>query len=232
MHAVFSYSATGGAPMPPLRADAETVATLSTAIKEAMNRLPFARPTLARRIRFHHTDQHGFGLIDLMMALTILLLLLGVAVPGYFNAVSRVHAIDARSAMTVSLFAAMRESLVHNRQVVLCPGTGMGCDGGQDWSRGWIAFLDRNGDRERGADEPVLQHQPALKDDVRLLSSIGRPRIVHQPNGSNAGSNVSFTLCDRRGPEDAVQLILANSGRLRVARAASGAALRCAAALK
>ena len=66
---------------------------------------------------------------------------------------------------------------------------------------------------------------------VRLHGTVGRPRIVYQPNGGNAGANITFTLCNRRGSRDALALILSNSGRLRSKRAALPAAAACAAGL-
>jgi type IV fimbrial biogenesis protein FimT len=52
---------------------------------------------------------------------------------------------------------------------------------------------------------------------VHLRSTEGRTRIVFQGNGGSGGSNVSFTLCDGRGPARAQGLVLANFGRLREA---------------
>ena len=66
---------------------------------------------------------------------------------------------------------------------------------------------------------------------MRLQGNIGRPRIVYQPNGGNAGANITFTLCDRRGPKDALALILSNGGRLRSDRPAPAAAAICATGL-
>jgi type IV fimbrial biogenesis protein FimT len=54
-----------------------------------------------------------------------------------------------------------------------------------------------------------------------LHSTIGRTRIVFQGNGGNAGSNVTFTLCDGRGVTHARALILNNLGRLREASASA-----------
>jgi type IV fimbrial biogenesis protein FimT len=47
--------------------------------------------------------------------------------------------------------------------------------------------------------------------------------------GGNAGSNATFTLCDRRGARGAVALVLSNGGRLRAGTPSAAAAQRCAA---
>jgi len=189
-----------------------------------------ARPavTLAR---LRATRCRGLTVLELVIAMTIAVLLFGMAVPAYRDAVARAHATDARAALSATLFAAMSEASVLGREIVVCAAENGQCSGGEDWSRGWIAFIDADGDRARSGGERLLREQPRLNAAVRLLGSSGRSRLVFQPFGGNAGSNTSFTLCDRRGPNYAVQLILANSGRLRTAPAPATPALRCIAGL-
>lgn len=173
----------------------------------------------------------GFTLLELLIVLVVLGLLLGVAVPAWGRIVARVHAGTAREAITATLFDAQRNATVLGREVVICPASDGACDGGSDWSRGWIAFVDANGNRLQDGTEPVFDRNPALPRDVRLTGSAGRPRLVFQPYGGNAGSNITFTLCDRRGPDDALALILSNGGRLRADRPTPAAAAACAAGL-
>ena len=65
---------------------------------------------------------------------------------------------------------------------------------------------------------------------MHLRSTAGRTRLVFQPNGGNAGSNVTFTLCDGRGAATATTLVLANDGRLRAGTPTPDAAQRLRAA--
>ena len=56
-------------------------------------------------------------------------------------------------------------------EVVLCPGDADGCRNSIDWSRGWIAYADIDGDRQRGANP--------MRDRVRELGgtlSVDSPR--------------------------------------------------------
>lgn len=174
----------------------------------------------------------GITLLEVTIAMTVMVLIFGIAVPNVLNAVSRTRATAARAELSLSLFESQRLATERMQEVVLCPSTGGQCIGGTDWSRGWILFIDANGDRMRGMEEPVVHHARALPRDVHLIGSAGRPRIVYQPRGASAGSNATFTLCDRRGPRQAQDLILSNGGRLRVAAASPGTALRCDAGLR
>ena len=108
---------------------------------------------------------------------------------------------------------------------MLCPSAdGQACAEGPDWSRGWIVFMDRNADRERHPAETLLLAEGPLPGKVRLRSTAGRTRIVFQGNGGNAGSNVTFTLCDGRGEAHAETVVLNNRGRLRYGTPTAAAA--------
>lgn len=161
--------------------------------------------------------RQGFTLIELLIALSIVAIVLGTALPGYRHGMDAVHASTARTTLFTAILTASRQSFVNGSRTVMCPSSdGSSClPKSADWSLGWIVFQDRNGDRERSGDESVLQQQSALARGVHLHSTAGRTRIVFQGNGGNAGSNVTFTLCDGRGPAKAQSLVLNNQGRLR-----------------
>ena len=175
---------------------------------------------------------HGFTLIEAIVCLAVASLLFGVAIPVCSSALARADASAARAALLSSLTEAIHHSALTGTEVVLCPGSRSGCRNSFDWSGGWIAYADIDGNRRRGAHETLLRTQRPLSDRVRLLTSTGRRRLVFQPTGGNAGSNATFTLCDERGLEAAVTLVLSNGGRLRAAKASRGRARQCRAAMR
>ena len=172
----------------------------------------------------------GFTLLESLACIAIAGILLCVAGPACADFVQRSHAAAARAALLASLMQAVRHSALTGSEVVLCPGAEAGCAGGSDWSGGWIAYADLDGDRVRDPGETLVHAEPALAAGVHLVTSAGRRRLVFQPTGGNTGSNATFTLCDRRGAASAVTLVLSNTGRLRAGRPTAAAAQRCAAA--
>ncbi|MCB1560096.1 MAG: GspH/FimT family pseudopilin [Xanthomonadales bacterium] len=155
------------------------------------------------------------SLIELLAGIAVVAVLLGIAIPGYRGSVDATNATTTRASILNSVQRAITQATLTNTRTVLCPsGNGNGCDGGADWSQGWIGFIDRNGNREHDAGDFLLDRVQALPEGVRMTTSVGRTRLVFQPSGGNGGSNVRFTICDRRGPSKAQSLVLNNKGRL------------------
>ncbi|MFA6984849.1 MAG: GspH/FimT family pseudopilin [Arenimonas sp.] len=160
--------------------------------------------------------QRGVTLIELMMVVAVLALLFGAAVPAVSGGLEAARAGQARASLLASLTAASGRAAITGTRGVLCPSSdGASCLDSPDWSGGWLVFLDNNGSRDLEGGERVVRVQPPLAGKVHLRSTVGRTRIVFQGNGGNAGSNVTFTLCDGRGPSRARALIMSNIGRLR-----------------
>ena len=83
--------------------------------------------------------------------------------------------------------------------------------------RAWLVFVDRDGDREHAADEPVLQVTgPA--NAVRLVTSRMRRRLIFYPTGLSPGSNGTYTVCSLQRAAAPLAVIVSNTGRARLSR--------------
>jgi len=162
--------------------------------------------------------QRGLTLIELLLAAACLAIVTGLAVSAFSGALEGARAASVRGELLSSLTQAVGRATVSGTRAVLCPSTdGQVCSDGPDWSQGWLVFMDSNASRELEGGEKVLRQVGPLPGHVHLRSTEGRTRIVFQGNGGNGGSNVSFTICDGRGPSRAQGLVIANYGRLREA---------------
>lgn len=167
----------------------------------------------------------GFTLMELVVGLGLAMVLLLVASAAIGGGLEAARAGEARTDLLGSLALAATRAGVTGRHAVVCPSRdGIACTGAVDWTPGWIVFLDSNEDGRADPGERRLQHVPALAGRVRLRTSAGRTRVTFQGNGGNAGSNLTFTLCDGRGPAKARSLVISNAGRLRDAPASADAA--------
>ena len=171
--------------------------------------------------------QTGFTLIEAVVAIVTIAILASIAVPAWTSASEAGHNGSAQAELGRSILGAIGHAANTGAEVVLCPGDSSGCRSTIDWSRGWVAFADIDHDRARDPVDTLLRQVGPLGGDVHLRSTPGRLRLVFQPNGGNAGSNVTFTLCDGRGAEKAMTLVLANNGRFRRGTPTEEAALAC-----
>ncbi len=164
----------------------------------------------------------GFTLMELLVALAVLGLVFGIALPSYRAIVDGARMESARSSLLNSLRSGMVHAGARAVRVVFCPSLdGETCTGGTEWTDGWIAFRDINANRERDPGEGLLGYSQALPHGVRLTTSVGRPKIVLQNYGGNPGSNVTFVLCGTRGPAKAQTIVLSNQGRFRYGKPTS-----------
>lgn len=170
---------------------------------------------------------HGFTVIEAVVCLAIIGVTLVLATSLCTRVLDRADASNARSALLSSLTRSIHHAALAGTEVVLCPGDRQGCRNTFDWSGGWIAFADIDGDRRRDHADTLLLTQPALSGRIRLITSTGRRRLVFQPTGGNTGSNVTFTLCNTRRAGKTLSLVLANDGRLRSGKAAGPAIRAC-----
>ena len=170
----------------------------------------------------------GLTLPEVLAATAITGILAAISLSVVGGTLHASRAADARSALLQTYATAIRHSSTRGLHVVACPATAVGtCRDSIDWSGGWILFEDRDRDRERNESERIVATFPPLAAKVHLRGSVGRKRLLFQPSGGNAGSNATLTLCDGRGAGSAIQLVLANDGRLRERPAEPVAAAAC-----
>ena len=164
------------------------------------------------QIRAHGT---GFTVFELMVALAVAAILLGLAGPSFESFIDRQRMKAAVSSLHMDLQAARSQAVFRNAEVIACPGAPRGgCTGGSDWSDGWIVFEDRNGDLSKQDEEPLLRHGQR-HDAIAIHAPPSRPQIRFFPDGTTPGSNGSISLCGRGGPEKARRLVISNVGRIR-----------------
>jgi type IV fimbrial biogenesis protein FimT len=170
----------------------------------------------------------GFTLIEALVVMAIAAILLAVAIPALSHAKAAASSSAVKADLAASLLDAVNHSAIAGTEVVVCPRSGSRqCAGSPIWDGGWIAYADINGNRIFDTNETLLVQTGPIDESVHLRSTPGRTRLIFQPNGSNAGSNVTFTLCDARGMAAAVTLVLSNAGQLRAGRPTPDAARTC-----
>lgn len=161
----------------------------------------------------------GFTLTELMVVLAIAAILAMLGAPAMGKLLARTREGSAEAAIAGSLRHARSLAVMHNARVVVCPSRdGRHCNQGDDWQHGWLVADDNDHD---ASPDPAARGSVvvgAMPAGIRIISSEGRGQLHFQPDGSAAGSNARFTVCQQQR-HTGKAVIVANSGRVRVADA-------------
>ena len=132
----------------------------------------------------------GFTLIEMMTAILILAILVGLAVPSFNNASLSGKLTGFANDLLASSQLARSEAIKRNVAVTLCASSdGSTCDDPEGWETGWIVVADPGGLNER-----VIQQYPELPGEFRVRETLDIDTLVFP--ATVAGATVaSFTVC-------------------------------------
>jgi type IV fimbrial biogenesis protein FimT len=173
--------------------------------------------------------QAGVTLIELIFTLTVLAVLASIGLPPLGQLIDKARARGAASALSTSLSLARMTAVSRHLDIVVCPSSNhASCDNSVWWQHGWIAFEDLDHDGKRGDKEALLEIVDA-QSHVAVATSTGRKYITYHDDGSSPGTNLTYTVCDKRGAAQATTLVVNNGGRVRQGTpTAAQAAAACA----
>jgi type IV fimbrial biogenesis protein FimT len=131
----------------------------------------------------HRSAQRGFSLMELMFAITILGILLGLGAPS-FARMARENRVTTLTNDFVTTFAMARsEAARRGVPVAVCPSDdGSTCTEDVDYSVGWILFTDDFGNAgEADLGDQIIDVAPALPETYTLIGD--QEFIRFFPNG-------------------------------------------------
>ncbi len=167
--------------------------------------------------------QHGVTLIELLGALLILAILLGIGMPGMSLLLASNQASNSMLQLRALLGFARQSAIALHQEVTLC-GTTDGSSCTRDWQgQPTLVFLDANHNRRADADERVLLLSELTRSGrIRWSASGARAMLRYRADGS-VGEFGNFIYCPADSdPRHARQLIVAMTGRPRAARDTNG----------
>jgi type IV fimbrial biogenesis protein FimT len=174
----------------------------------------------------------GFTLIELIFVIAIAAILCAISLPALGSLMQSSQSRSAYNQLLTALNLARSAAVARGNEVVLCPSADQShCDESLWWQHGWIAFQDSDRNGKRNGNEPLLAVAQALPG-VAVASSAGREHVTYRTDGSATGTNLTFTLCDRRGADSASTIVVSNSGRPRQGPATKAQAIAACAGLQ
>ena len=163
----------------------------------------------------------GFTLIEIMIALVVFGVLLTTAVPAYRDWIAAQRLANHAHFITDTLDLARSEAIKHGNRVNLCKTRDRRrCTDDGDWEQGWLLFVDENRSGQVDDDTVVLHREGAARDGITMrgnrpvedyvsFTSLGHARLL---NG--ALQMGTFVIC--KPGQNALKVVLANSGRARI----------------
>lgn len=150
----------------------------------------------------------GFTLVELLFAVAVMAIVIGVAVPSFQNVVRNMRLTASTNDIVASLQLARSEALKRRAPVTVCTSTDAAFCADADWNNGWIVFADDNGDGTRQAAEDLLQSAEEMRDGVDVTLPQGQPMqnfLTYLPSGfPNLGGLAAagvMVLCDTRASD-------------------------------
>lgn len=142
-----------------------------------------------RRLR----EAHGFTLIELMLVMVVLVVLITLAAPSMGDLVRDQRVKTAAGDVYAALIFARSEALKRNQFVAVCSknADGSGCQNSTDWARGWIVYLDTDGNGYPGAVSDILKSQDSLPN-VGVAGTGGN--VSYQGNGRVRAAVTPFVV--------------------------------------
>lgn len=183
----------------------------------AMNtgRTKQARSSCARK-------QRGFSLLELMVGITVLAVLLGLAVPMFRQVIRNNRIVAQNNDFITALSMARSEAIKRSNAVTVCPSVdGLACSGVTDWTTGWITFADANSNGSLDGAEIVLQQTGSMVPGMAIASPTFTS-IRYTATGMLNGAAGTFLLrrndCVSTTGTEARQIAVAVTGRVSTTR--------------
>jgi type IV fimbrial biogenesis protein FimT len=140
----------------------------------------------------------GTTLMELMTALAVVGIMVGIAVPSFRFLTADARASAFNNDLVSALHFARSEALQRSSMVAVCASsTQTTCTGSSTWGSGWIAYEDRNGNGTfENATEPVLRvWTPASSGVAVSVSDNTVTRVTYNAMGMGTlAATVQFTF--------------------------------------
>lgn len=168
----------------------------------------------------------GFTLTELLITMTVLGILAGLAFPPIMEFVQINRLTGQVNQFTGLLYYARSEAVRRGTRVTVCRSSDLSsCSTSTNWENGRIVFVDGSTAGTKDGTDEVLRKQEYLTGSNTLRGSDAFTNYVSflstgyaSGTGSSSGS---FRLCDSRGSSEAYTIFVNAAGRIRTASTAT-----------
>ncbi len=158
-------------------------------------------------------NQHGFTIIELMIAVALLAIVAAIATPSFSFMMMNNRMASEINQFVGSLHYTRSEAIKRGENVRVCTSVnGTNCDATNDWTNGWIVIIDSS--------STVLKVYPALRGGDTLIGDGNTGDAIRfNANGFATGFNGTVKMCESDNDlSNARGVIVAATGRIRLAQ--------------
>lgn len=161
-----------------------------------------------------HIGYRGFSLVELLVALGICAVLLGLAAPAFSRMRAEAAVRSAANGTLAALHLARRLALASGRSITVCPSPdGARCAFG---TGAWLLFANtRDGAESRREPGEELLRQWQLPPGVSVTGTRGYTAFQPRPG---AAATVTFEFRHDAAPDYRLGVIVSQTGRPRISR--------------
>ena len=159
-----------------------------------------------------YTAMKGFTVMEVLVVLAVAGILALIAWPSFASLLAEHRRIVAVNALVSTLQHARHAAITRARPVSVCAGDPDPLRCGDDWGRGWFAFIEPVGWRpQHGVPGANVVHRGRVGAAVRIGAN--RDRFRFRPHGRS--TNGTFVFCTRDPDAAARLVVVSTTGRVR-----------------
>jgi type IV fimbrial biogenesis protein FimT len=162
--------------------------------------------------------QRGFTLIELMVALAVMAIVLGFAVPGFQSMVNGNRLAAASNELVAGVQTARMEAIRRGARVAICASANANAGAGATCATsgidGWVVFVDADRSGAFNAGDTLLRNSTVdgnVEVSGMALASFRGDGIARDASGNPLGGNVRLRI-DTTRPQQNVRCIAVSTG--------------------
>jgi len=156
---------------------------------------PLVKPLVCKKLPLVGFDDfiEGFTLIEMIVVLTVLGILVGIAAPALSTFVHSNRLVSVTNDLVADFSLARNEAIKRSRVTGVCKSSdGTSCTNAGTWASGWIVFADTNDSGGWSAGDEVIRFHEAL---AKITVTAAADSVLYNRAGSISAGTGTYSIC-------------------------------------
>lgn len=167
------------------------------------------------------TNQTGFTIVEIMIAIAILAILTALAFPSLQQFMARNELVGSSNALITGINLARTEAVTRSTAVGICPSTdGLGC-AGDAWGSGFLVFVDNNNNGNIDGGEVLIRAESGYNNTAIAIVGTGglNTGFTFTADGIRSAVAGAGTIdLNHTSAANGIQIIVNNTGQVTSAK--------------